>query len=299
MEIENILNTKEEKELLAKTNKIFNNEGINSSYKIGKLSSLINAKDFKSVKEWIDYYFTEFQSKEEFEKIIKEFHTAVNKVFDFSYEDAQKQMYQRIFYDTWNGKCKEYAIISYLKKHYPKYIIEKTNDEFDREYSIDLSVKENDKLIAGIQVKPISYSYDKDYLLDSKKINREKNNKFISLNRVPVFYLYYNNCKLVKNVDFNLLDLFLSEKIYEIRDCMKVRLKSDNYISIPTYKDIFNYNIIFNIKDKKTKKTKYVVAKENTFHKDLLKNTYCKNIYILKEIIKNEKIFYKVYKYEE
>ena len=56
---------------------------------------------------------------------------------------------------------------------------------FDEEIRFDLEIKKDNKLIAGIQVKPSSYHFIRKNV---KKMNKHRN----SLVKFPIFYLYYN-----------------------------------------------------------------------------------------------------------
>lgn len=211
---ENVIITNNDIRKMRMTNAIYNDRKINSIENIGCVMKIIVQKKFTCCNEWIKHYFETGntrkdnynfgRTKQEFENIILRYLDILNENFPnegFTYEDSKKQLYQRIFYDTWNGLKKEISIIEELEKLYPDYIFEKCDGDKDIIYAVDIEVKRKDKsLVSALQVKPISYMYKKQqYIKDAHQINVEKNKKYIEKNDAPVLYIYYNDEKTIVN----------------------------------------------------------------------------------------------------
>ena len=78
------------------------------------------------------------------------------------------------------------AIIE-LKKELPsKYTITNSESFIDEEYRVDLEIKKENKIVLGIQVKPISYKFTR---YEVKSFNKIKNSQY----KNKVEYLYYND----------------------------------------------------------------------------------------------------------
>jgi len=74
------------------------------------------------------------------------------------------------------------------------YIIEEAEGYLDEELRIDLIVKKQGNIIAGIQVKPITFRRMRREVVT---FNKEANKKW----EHPVLYLYYNDEEVFENID--------------------------------------------------------------------------------------------------
>lgn len=313
LHIEKRIFEKEDREKLKKTNELFNNLKFNSCFKIGRLSTIINKKSFENDEEWINYYFETGYSrkdnynygrtKEEFEDIIKEYFEAISSNLpteNFTYQDARKQMFQRVFYDTWDGMKREFNTISILKRKFPKYDFIKTNGNIDIEYAIDVEVVKQNKLIAGIQLKPLSYKKDKklEYIKNSVKINQDKNIKYIKKYNIPVFYLFYDKNKdIVETNDYILLKHLISNFLNLCQKSLStyVKNKDKEYILVKnSYLYQFKYNIMFEVKKEDIVKFAFVI-KDSYSIENLTKYQLIYNVPVFEiEYINNQIILKKL-----
>ena len=159
-----------------------------------------------------DYPFSkeEFQvnnnygRNEEFIKNISLHFAAISKIKE---EEAEEQVKQRIFIDTFNGYEYELLALNYLKKKYGNRLkFEQTNGETDSKYAVDILATKDNKVVAGIQIKPSTYFKKEN---SQTKDNVVKNNLFIRDYRAPVIYYAYSfKCKnmfVCSHQDENLL----------------------------------------------------------------------------------------------
>jgi hypothetical protein len=84
------------------------------------------------------------------------------------------------------GKVIEDDAITKFSVSLPNLIIEKTNNYIDAELRIDLIIKDKEKIIAGIQIKPESFNKMRNEVID---FNNKRNKQW----EHPVLYLYYND----------------------------------------------------------------------------------------------------------
>ena len=108
-------------------------------------------------------------------------------------EEAKKQVYDRLFIETFNGFQNEKLVIEEFNKRFHQwFIVEEADSSKDAKYAIDLVIK-NAKTgleIGAIQVKPISYLLRNDEVMQiTKGLNERKN----TLYGRPVYYVFYNN----------------------------------------------------------------------------------------------------------
>lgn len=79
-------------------------------------------------------------------------------------------------------KCKKELIILLSSN----YNLKNSSNYIDEELRVDIEVLLNDKLVAGIQVKPSSYNNVRNSIKD---FNKNANNNYCA----PVFYIFYEN----------------------------------------------------------------------------------------------------------
>lgn len=126
--------------------------------------------------------------------------------YDISKDFAKRSVYQRLFIDTYNGFVAEEMLIKYLKTTMPKtYKIKHSSAKIDNLYNVDIEITDTsveDKIICGIQLKPISY---KNKFKKGHKLNAIKEQKYKELTNAPVHYVYYE--KKEKKTKFYLSSL--------------------------------------------------------------------------------------------
>jgi hypothetical protein len=106
----------------------------------------------------------------------------------------------RVLGETWNGiYLREANTIKYIKEQYPYVQIRPVDAVSDYQFAVDYMIEYQDKLICGLQIKPLSYSSTKSYVLKAKKANEVKNMKFTALKGVPVITLLSDQNGVIKN----------------------------------------------------------------------------------------------------
>lgn len=111
---------------------------------------------------------------------------------DFVY--AYKIAWDYVFVISYIGVHKEQGALKFLAKTYPNYIFSKASEEWDRNYSVDLLVKDKqDNLIGVIQVKPKSFKlYPQAIALNLKNLeNFSKKYGF-----VRKYFFYYDTMNI-------------------------------------------------------------------------------------------------------
>ena len=92
-----------------------------------------------------------------------------------SFEDCCEIVRFRTICQTWNGiVVAEKKCIELLHRELPFLTFKKSTGEDDYSYAIDYEVFSGDVLIAGIQIKPLSYLGNTLYLQDARRINNLK-----------------------------------------------------------------------------------------------------------------------------
>jgi len=111
---------------------------------------------------------------------------------NLQYEDCAKLFLQRVIIDTWNGRARERNTISNLESKYPEFQFQDSNAWSDFNYGIDFNVLKEGRLIAALQIKPISYRGNKKYISAAKKANKIKWKQFEKEKGVNVFLILSN-----------------------------------------------------------------------------------------------------------
>lgn len=181
------------------TNKIWINGNYAASKNVGQMMKLINICKPNNRLEWQKYYLNYFQNNfgiPLFSNILFDF----SKNANISIQKAFLYIYIRVIDQTYNGyiseKRAEQDLIAYFQKIDPsrKYIIKHSNDNADRNYSVDFIVYTmiNGKvnIVYGVQMKPKSYFY---YHKQNKELdyNIKHEKKFIKKYNAKVLYWSY------------------------------------------------------------------------------------------------------------
>ena len=123
-----------------------------------------------------------------------------------NFTDASDYMIYRVVGQTWNGMVNELRIIEKLKEKHPLFIFKKSDYETDQNYFTDIEVFFGQKLILGIQIKPISYkNMNTDYQIQAKKNHQEQAEKYKLKNKVNHLILFYNENTLQNYCDLKIL----------------------------------------------------------------------------------------------
>lgn len=112
----------------------------------------------------------------------------------FTLEECIKWEYDLFIINSLKGSKMENKAIIELKKELPsKYTITNSESFIDEEYRVDLEIKKENKIVLGIQVKPISYKFTR---YEVKSFNKIKNSQY----KNKVEYLYYNDDEEFTNI---------------------------------------------------------------------------------------------------
>lgn len=198
------------------SNKVWNDLGLNSKTNVGCLMALIKDSKATTLEEWSDYYFKTGEEKRE---LLKKF-VEKKRYFDIcathgrteddlikiaeklkdalgcSLETAYNYVYIRVIDETWTGHSREVTALMDINKMCRNYGDFKANSvdyHTDFTYAVDLEIREDKKLILGVQLKPISYlTSTNPGVADSKRFNERKNKAYTDEFGAEVFYLYVN-----------------------------------------------------------------------------------------------------------
>jgi hypothetical protein len=97
-------------------------------------------------------------------------------IADITLEECIECVRFRVICETWNGIIvREKNTINTLKGIFPDYYFDKKDGDFDHQYAVDYEMKKDSEIICGIQIKPISYTFNTPYLNRAKSANFRKN----------------------------------------------------------------------------------------------------------------------------
>lgn len=222
------------KQKLAYTNKLWNELKLNSPMNVGYVSNLIESRTFETKEEWRDFYYESGRKRLEEMKRLgidrRNIHDSRYKKLATSYgrtveelRELGKIMYQalqeqgnplnityrecvylvkyRVMGETWNGiVMRERNTIQTLQQQFPEYIFQPTTGEDDYKYAVDYEVYLNNQLVAGLQIKPLSYQNSKLSAVKTvKKANELKNQAYTEKFQVPVLYVYSSGKGFIYN----------------------------------------------------------------------------------------------------
>lgn len=107
---------------------------------------------------------------------------------DLLVEEAQELIEHRVLGETWNGiYIRETLTIAQLKTEFPQVSLKPISAQLDYLYGVDYLIFMEEQLIAGLQIKPLSYGSQKPYVQKAKAANNVKNAKFTEVYGKPVF----------------------------------------------------------------------------------------------------------------
>lgn len=185
------------------------------SSNVGKCSEIFDnffrddTFDF-SKSEWIRYYFS-VVSKD-----------VLNDISDYIFDnyncqliEAKQYVFHRVLGQTWNGMVNEMNVIRDISNDFPNIKFIKTKHEIDENYFTDWEAYSNDKLLFGIQIKPISYKkMSGAFQLKSKEHHNKQRDLYKREFNVPHIIIYYENNTLYdRDYVFNQINTILAMKI--------------------------------------------------------------------------------------
>lgn len=178
------------------TNSIWNKLGLNHPDNVGMVSTLINEQKFTNKEEWENYYYTHGRTKEYLNNVGLLLYNAIKDTIDISIDECIECVRFRVICETWNGiiireenTIKTLDIISD-----GIFLFKKVSGNDDFKYAVDreMYLKKTNLLICGIQIKPVSYDNNNEYLNKAKSANKEKNFKYFIDKHVPVITILSN-----------------------------------------------------------------------------------------------------------
>jgi len=109
----------------------------------------------------------------------------------------------RVIADTWNGLIKrERNTMKTLRAMFGKgYDVIKTDGDVDIRYEVDAEIYHEGKRVAGIQIKPQSYTKQFQGNQSTYDINEKKNTNYEKTFGCPVFYVFSDISGRIHNAD--------------------------------------------------------------------------------------------------
>lgn len=206
----------------AKSNKVWNDERLNSKESIGNLMYLIGKSRSRTEADWEKFYFKSGQQRRD---LIKKGVLGKNTNYDYGrtnqdllmiakklqlklkcdFQLAYNYVYIRVIDETWIGYERELIALSKMReriKTYKSVQIKEAPYEIDSKYAVDFEVFTDGYLLFAIQLKSEKYRKSRNPgTLDAKKFNQRKNIEYTGKFKAPVIYIYMNDKKELTNID--------------------------------------------------------------------------------------------------
>lgn len=203
-----------DKEKFRSTNAAWNNLMLNDPWSVGYVSQLIETKRWTSKEEWEQFYYDSGAIRKSLlgsqSDVLNDDTLQLNKGYvikglpwelknlNYHYgrtkddlmakanilhgaaprltiEECFECVRFRTICETWNGIIvRERNTIKTLSLLFPNLLFKKTDGETDHTYAVDYEVYYSGVLKLGIQIKPISYSYNTPYLQKARYANQQK-----------------------------------------------------------------------------------------------------------------------------
>ena len=114
--------------------------------------------------------------------------------YRYSLKECIQWEYDLFVIQSLKGNVIEKKVQKYLSNKLEDYDIEQAQGYLDEDLRIDIIIKKQKNIIAGVQVKPATFLLMREEIIT---FNKEANEKW----NYPVFYLYYNEDESFKNLD--------------------------------------------------------------------------------------------------
>lgn len=215
------------------SNAIWNQQSFNSIYVVGEIMKLIRKFQPANEKEFEDLYYRsgnerlqclldmdpirrekcnnivflkdsngELSKKEKYiqmefgrdSQFIRNLAKEFGKACQISTDRALTYVKKRLFHETYLGWANEMKAITILNSKLPEYSIEFADDALDAAFAVDLVIKKQGEVIAGVQVKPKTYAmYKNEVSKNTSSLNKNKNLNFSRQNKKSVLWFYYDD----------------------------------------------------------------------------------------------------------
>ena len=174
----------------------------NKSVPVMKLIKVHQPKSPDELKKIIEYHFKNncecgIKSKGTIEDFGKNLYNAQKEEwgeYRYSLEECIEWEYNLFVINSLIGNKMEQNAIKALKEKFPNLKIRESSDKEDEDFRVDLVVKNSNKILCGIQVKPESFNYVRKSII---YFNKNANQNF----SVDVYYLFYNDDMKFVNLD--------------------------------------------------------------------------------------------------
>lgn len=133
--------------------KVWHSSRIRQEDNIGSLMKLIDECEPESLDEWIEYYFTNFTTFTRFKSLVEQ----ASISFGLSLKASLYYLWIHIIDFAWEGYSYEKQAKIRLEEQLPNLTFKKATILEDKEYGLDFTVWEGDKLIGAVQVKGFKY----------------------------------------------------------------------------------------------------------------------------------------------
>ena len=114
--------------------------------------------------------------------------------YRYSLKECIQWEYDLFVIQSLKGNVIEKKVQKYLSNKFEDYDIEQAQGYLDEDLRIDIIIKKQKNIIAGVQVKPATFLLMREEIIT---FNKEANKKW----DYSVFYLYYNEDESFKNLD--------------------------------------------------------------------------------------------------
>jgi hypothetical protein len=151
-------------------------------------------KDKKFTKKnWQKFYF----DKRPKEPLIKASQVIAEK-YGVDINVAKEYVLFRIVGQTWNGMVREMRIVKELEQDFNNILFKKCDYEKDEQYFTDYEAFDNrNKLLFGIQIKPISYEkMSTPYQKKAKEQHQKQKDAYMDKYNTQHFMVYYDGDKI-------------------------------------------------------------------------------------------------------
>lgn len=174
---------------------IINANGLNSARWIGPCTKLITECQPKTFEQWEKYYYNFLKKTGKSEKLKQEIRK-LSIMYRIPQYEIKEVFRVRAIVNTWEGWYRELQAKESIERIF-NCKLEHSTYEQDSKLGVDFFMYKNNKLICGVQVKPMSYILGKSYgIMRDKSINKMKYEKFKEIYNVEIIEVAIEEGKL-------------------------------------------------------------------------------------------------------